>query len=136
MDVGGCARRESRHRRDHYVMVMVSNQPSAVFTAPSATLGVGLHPFYAMVTDTGGKHYQTETHWIRLIPSFKLSISAAPLKLSWAAIPSQRYNVLATTNLVGAFQAVTSVVASNALFEWPIPTTAGTAMFYRVSLSR
>ena len=115
---------------------MVSNQPSAVFTAPSATLGVGLHPFYALVTDTGGKHYQTETHWIRLIPSFKLSISAAPLKLSWAAIPSQRYNVLATTNLVGAFQAVTSVVASNALFEWPIPTTAGTAMFYRVSLSR
>ena len=34
---------------------VVSNQPSAVFTAPSATLGLGLHPFYALVTDTSGK---------------------------------------------------------------------------------
>jgi hypothetical protein len=114
---------------------VVSNQPSVVFTVPSATLGLGLHPFYALVTDTGGRQYQTETDWIRLIPSFKLSLSGAPLQLSWAAIPGQRYNVLATTNLSSAFQSVTLVVASNALVQWPIPAPAGAASFYRVSLS-
>jgi hypothetical protein len=114
---------------------VVSNQSSAVFTAPSATLGLGLHPFYALVTGTGGKQYQTETDSIRLIPSFKLCISAAPLTLSWAAIPGQRYDVLATTNLTSAFQSVTSVVASNALVQWPIPTPVGTGRFYRVGLS-
>jgi hypothetical protein len=98
-------------------------------------LGLGLHPFYALVTDTTGKQYQTETDWIRLIPSFKLSISAAPLQLSWAATPGQRYNILATTNIASTFQTVTSVIASNTLVQWPIPVPAGTASFYRVSLS-
>ena len=104
---------------------VVSNQPSAVFTAPSATLGLGLHPFYALVTDTAGNRYQTETVWIRLIPSFKLSISGTPLTLSWPAIPGLRYDVLATTNLASAFQTVTSLVASNTLVQWPIPAPAG-----------
>jgi uncharacterized protein (TIGR03790 family) len=114
---------------------VVSNQPSAVFTAPSAALGLGLHPFYAVVTDTGGRQYQTETDWIRL-PYYMLSISSAPLKLSWwPALPGLRYNVLATTNLARAFQTVTSLVASSTLVQWPIPAPAGTASFYRVSLS-
>ena len=66
---------------------VVSNQPSAVFTAPSAALGLGLHPFYALVTDTAGNRYQTETEWIRLIPSFKLSISGSPLTALLAGHP-------------------------------------------------
>jgi uncharacterized protein (TIGR03790 family) len=114
---------------------VVSNQPSAIFTAPSATLGLGLHPFYALVTDTAGNQYQTETDSIRLVPSFTLSLSGAPLQLSWTATPGQRYNVLATTNLASAFQTVTSVVASNALVQWPVPAPAKAASFYRVSLS-
>jgi hypothetical protein len=114
---------------------VVSNQPSAVLTVPSATLGLGLHPFYALVTDTAGNRYQTQTDWIRLIPSFKLNLSGTPLKLSWTAIPGQHYNVLSTTNLASAFQSVASVVASNAFVQWPIPAPAGTASFYRVSLS-
>jgi uncharacterized protein (TIGR03790 family) len=114
---------------------VMSNQAAAVFTVPSAMLGLGLHPFYALVTDTTGKQYQTETDWIRLIPSFMLSISAAPLQLSWAATPGQRYNILATTNIASTFQTVTSVIASNTLVQWPIPVPAGTASFYRVSLS-
>ena len=113
----------------------VSNQPAAVFTAPSATLGLGLHPFYALVTDTTGKQYQTQTDWIRLIPSFKLSLAGPPLVLSWAAIPGQRYDVLATTNLSSAFQPVASVTASNALAQWPVSAPGGSAAFYRVGLS-
>ena len=113
---------------------VVSNQPSAVFTVPSATLGLGLHPFCALVTDTAGNQYQTETDWIRL-PYYKVSISSAPLKLSWPAIPGQRYNILSTTNLASAFQTVTSVVASNTVVQWPIPAPVRAARFYRVSLS-
>ena len=114
---------------------VVSNQSSALFTVPSTTLGLGLHPFYAVVTDTGGKQYQTQTDWIRLIPSFALSLSSAPLMLSWPSIPGQGYHVLATTNLAAAFQTVTSLVASNTIVQWPIPAPAGAASFYRVSLS-
>jgi uncharacterized protein (TIGR03790 family) len=114
---------------------VVTNQSSAVFTAPSATLGLGLHPFYALVTDTSGNRYQTETDWIRLIPSFKLSISGVPLALSWPATPGVPYTVLATTNLDSPFQTVTSFVASSTLVQWPIPAPAGAASFYRVSLS-
>jgi uncharacterized protein (TIGR03790 family) len=114
---------------------VVTNQQSAVFTAPTAALGLGLHPFYALVTDTNGKQYQTETDWIRLIPPFKLSLSGTPLTLSWPATPSVPYTVLATTNLASPFQTVTSIVASSTLVQWPIPTPAGAASFYRVSLS-
>jgi uncharacterized protein (TIGR03790 family) len=112
-----------------------SNQASVVFTVPSTTLGLGLHPFYALVTDTAGNRYQTQTDWIRLIPSFTLSISTPPLTLSWPAIPGQGYDVLATTNLSSPFQTVTSLVASNTVIYWPIPVPATAASFYRVQLS-
>jgi hypothetical protein len=114
---------------------VVSNQLSAVFTAPSATLGLGLHPFYALVTDAAGNRYQTETVWIRLFPSIWLSLSGAPLKLSWPATPGVGYNVLAATNLASTFQTVTSIVASSTLVQWPIPAPADAASFYRVSVS-
>jgi uncharacterized protein (TIGR03790 family) len=114
---------------------VVSNQAAAVFTAPSASLGLGLHPFYALVTDTAGNQYQTETDWVRLVPSFKLGLSGAPPILSWPAIPGQRYVVLAATNLSGGFQTVTSLVASTSVIQWPIPAPAAAASFYRVSLS-
>ena len=114
---------------------VVSNQQSALFTAPSATLGLGLHPFYAVVTDTTGHQYQTQTDWIRLIPPFSLSISRAPLALSWPSIPGQSYDVRAATAVTGAFQIVTSLVTSNTLIQWPIPAPAAPASFYRVSLT-
>jgi len=114
---------------------VVSNQLTAIFTAPSTTLGLGLHPFYALVMDTAGNHYQTESVWIRLIPSIQLGLSAAPLRLSWAAAPGVGYRVLATTNLARAFQTVTSLVASSTLVQWSIPSTTSAASFYRVNLS-
>ena len=113
---------------------VIANQSSGVFTVPLAGLGLGSHPFYAIVTDTSGNRYQTPTDWIRVIPSFTLSISGAPLTLSWQAIPGVGYNILATTNLSMAFETVASVVASNSLVQWPIPDPAGLGCFYRVSL--
>jgi uncharacterized protein (TIGR03790 family) len=113
---------------------VIANQSSALFTVPLASLGLGSHPFYAVVTDTNGNRYQTPTDWIRVIPSFTLSISGAPLTLSWQAIPGVGYNILATTNLSMAFETVGSVIASNTLVQWPIPAPLGSASFYRVSL--
>ena len=112
-----------------------SNQASVVFTVPSPALGLGLHPFYALVTDTDGNQYQTQTDWVRLVPSFQLSISRPPLTLSWSTIPGQGYDVLATTNLASPFQTVTSLLASSTVIQWPIPTPAATAGYYRVRLS-
>ena len=112
-----------------------SNQASAVFTAPSAALGLGLHPFNALVTDTVGHQFQTQTYWIRLIPSFQINISSQPLTLSWGAIPGQGYDVLATPSLSSPFQTVTSLVATSAIVRWPIPMSAANASFYRVRLS-
>jgi uncharacterized protein (TIGR03790 family) len=111
-----------------------SNQSSGVFTVPLAGLGLGSHPFYAIVTDTNGNRYQTPTDWIRVIPSFRLSLLGAPLTLSWQAIPGVGYNILATTNLSATFETVASVVASNTLVQWPIPAPLGSPSFYRVSL--
>jgi uncharacterized protein (TIGR03790 family) len=113
---------------------VISNQSSGVFTVPLASLGLGSHPFYALVTDSSGNQYQTPTDWIRVIPSFTLSISGSPLTLSWQAVPGVGYNILATTNLSRAFQTVASVVATNTLAQWPIPTPVGPASYYRVSL--
>jgi len=113
---------------------VVSNEQTAVFTAPSALLGLGLHPFYAVVTDTAGDRYQTQTLWIRLVPSFTLSISRSPLELSWAAIPGQSYEVLATTNITAPFEPVATVVASNSVAQWPITAPGGGVAFYRVQL--
>ncbi len=113
---------------------VVSNQSSAVLTVPLASLGLGSHPFYAVVTDINGNQYQTPTDWIRVIPSFTVGISGLPLTLSWQAIPGLGYNILATTNLSSAFYTVASVVASNTLIQWPIPDPVGSASFYRVSL--
>jgi hypothetical protein len=87
------------------------------------------------VTDTAGNQYQTPTDWIRLIPSFNLSLSGTPLQLSWPAMPGLSYDVLATTNLSAAFQTVTSLVASNTVIQWPIPLSSAAASFYRVGLS-
>jgi uncharacterized protein (TIGR03790 family) len=114
---------------------VVSNQATALFTAPSAMLGLGLHPFYALVTDTAGNRYQTQTVSIRLVPVLTLSISGPPLALWWPAIPGAQYEVLATTNIAASFQPVASVTATIPVVRWPITAPGGPAAFYRVQLS-
>ena len=114
---------------------VVSNQPSAIITAPSATLGLGLHPFYALVTDSLGNQSRTETALIRLVPPFNLVFTGPPPTLSWPAIPGQRYDVLATTNLLTSFQIVGSITAPGSIVEWPIAAADAAATFYRVRFS-
>ena len=45
----------------------ISNQAPATFAVPGSNLGVGLHPFYALVETTNGKQYRTATSWVHLV---------------------------------------------------------------------
>jgi uncharacterized protein (TIGR03790 family) len=111
-----------------------TNQSGAVLPGSAATLGVGLHPFYAVVTDANGHQYQTPTIWEQ-VPALQLSVIGPPPALSWPAIAGRQYTILAATNLAGAFQAVGSVLATNAQAQWTIPFPAAGAAFYRVSVT-
>jgi len=57
---------------------VVSNQTIAVFNVPAAYMGLGLHPFYAVVTDQSGHRYQTQRYRTE---------SFLPSRLRWGAIP-------------------------------------------------
>jgi len=70
------------------LLASVSNQTNAFFSVAGTNLGLGLHPFYAVVTDGAGDQYRTATTWIRLIgpePPLALSASYPPVRLSWTS---------------------------------------------------
>jgi len=45
----------------------ISNQPTATFTVTGSSLGVGWHPFYALLETASGNQYRTATSWVRLV---------------------------------------------------------------------
>ena len=47
------------------VLGVVNNQTSGTFAVSGAAMGVGQHPFYAIVQDTLGRRYRTETRQVR-----------------------------------------------------------------------
>jgi len=116
-------------------VALATNQAAAELAASAATLGVGFHPFYAVVTDANGHQYQTPTVWEQ-IPALQLSVIGPPQALSWLAIVGRQYSVLSATNLGGAFQVVGTVLATNAQAQWPIPVPPAGAVFYQVSVAR
>jgi hypothetical protein len=75
---------------------VTSNQPSAVFTVPSATLGLGVHPFYALVTDTAGNQYQTQTYWVALTVPQPPAITTPPAAQSVVVGSNATFTVVAT----------------------------------------
>lgn len=110
-------------------------QPSATFNVAGTNVGVGLNPFYAVVTTATGKQYRTQTIWIRFFetePPFPVSISASPPKLTWPATPGKTYNILSGTNLAVPFQLRDSVTVSNSFGQWGETNTAAMQRFYRV----
>jgi hypothetical protein len=113
---------------------VATNQAAAVFAVDAAYLGLGLHPFYALVTDQAGHRCQTQTVW-SIIPVITLTLIGTPPLLAWPAIPSRQYDLQSTTNLAAGFQTVTTITASNSVIQWPI-TTTGSAGFYRVQLNQ
>ena len=109
---------------------VTTNQAATTFTVNTAYLGLGVHPFYALVTDSAGHRYQTQTVW-EIIPVITLTLTGTPPVLACPAISGRQYTLQSTTNLTTAFQTVTNIVATNSVIQWPITTTGG-AGFYRV----
>ena len=108
---------------------VVSNQGAATFGVSAADLGLGRHPFYALVTDLSGNRYQTAVVSYDVV-LITLTLGGTPLALTSSALPG-RYDLQFTTNLAAGFQTVASVVSTNSLMQWPL-TTTGVAGFYRV----
>ncbi len=114
---------------------VVTNQGAAVFTVSAANLGVGLHPFQALVTDPAGHCYQTAVV-TQFFPLPALALTGAPPTLAWPAALGHSYDVQSATNLAAGFVTVGTITATNnGEIEWPV-TPAGRAGFYRVQLDQ
>ena len=112
---------------------VVSNLSTAVFAVSASYLGLGLHPFYAVVTDHAGNRYQTATIWYDFIPAITLTLTRTPPMIAWPAIPNRQYDLQSTTNLAAGFQTVATLMATNSAMQWQF-TTTNRAAFYRVRL--
>jgi uncharacterized protein (TIGR03790 family) len=110
---------------------VVSNQPVAGFGVAAGDLGLGRHPFYAVVTDSAGNRYQTALTWYWIVPAITVTLSGAPPVLAWPALTGHQYYLQFSTNLLAGFQTVATVTATNAVMQWPL-AISGPAGFYRV----
>ena len=120
------------------LLALSNNQASTVFSIAGTNLGVGLHPFYALVTDADGKVYRTETKWIRLVgtePEFAVYVSRFPLTISWNATAGRSYDVLSATNLADTFQLRSTLTATNSATQWIEPNADSPQCFYRIRVS-
>ena len=114
---------------------VVSNLSSATFAVAATNLGVGLHPFYAVVTRSDGKQYRTGTEWIRIggsEPPFGLTLTAPPPIIGWPATAGRLYEVLSATNVKDTFQLRGAVTPSNSPGLWIDTITGAPQQFYRV----
>jgi hypothetical protein len=114
---------------------VVSNQATAMFLVPASFLGVGVHPFYAIVTDSAGRQFRTSITTLQIVPDFALAISSGPLTLSWESQPGVSYDILSSTNLPAGFQYVDTITATGPQSQWFIPPGSTGPAFYRLRLS-
>jgi uncharacterized protein (TIGR03790 family) len=117
----------------------VAGQTTAAFSIAGTNLGIGLHPFYALVTAANGKQYRTQTQWIRLGMSdtaFILSLTTPPPTLLWPATVGRGYDVLTTTNLANGFQSNATLPATNSPAQWTDTNPGAPKRFYRVRTSQ
>ena len=114
---------------------VVSNSASATFSLAATNLGLGLHPFYAIVTRNDGRQYRTETKWIRLLgdePPFALRIAGSAPTVSWLATAGRRYEILSAVNVTNAFTVRDAITPTNSPAQWSETNNASNSRFYRV----
>lgn len=112
----------------------VSNQQSCVFAVNSPALGRGLHPFHALVVDTAGNRYRTQTVRLRLIPPLRVGVTGSPPALTWNALPGLSYDILAASDPSTAFQIVDRLTAVDDVAVWQVPPSMSAPRFYRIKL--
>ncbi len=120
------------------LLASATNLPDAVFSVAATNLGLGLHPFYAVVTGNAGGQYRTATVWIRIVGAdspFPLTITTPPPTLDWPAVAGRNYDILSAAAPNAAFQLRATVVPTNSTAQWRDTNTGFAAQFYRVRVS-
>lgn len=103
-----------------------SGVAESTFTVNPGVLGAGLHPFYAMVTSSGGAQYRTAAIWVRIVngsdpePPFALAIHRSPCQIDWPATAGRTYEVLASDEPAGTYLQLGAVTPTNSPAIWPI----------------
>ena len=113
----------------------VSNLQTANFSLAATNLGIGLHPFYALVTRTGGQQYRTGTKWIRIVGAespFPLAIAGSAPTVSWPATAGRRYEILSATNVTNTLTIRDAVTPTNSSGLWSETNNADALRLYRV----
>ncbi len=112
-----------------------NNVASATFSVPAGFLGIGLHPFYALVTRADGQQFRTQTDWLRILgtePPFTVSAVGPAPTLTWPATAGRTYQVFSTTNLSQPFQLRETVFQTNGNGLWSETNQSSAQRFYRV----
>ncbi len=103
-----------------------------------ASLGIGLHPFYAVLTGADGRQCRTATKWIRLVgpdAPFSLRIFGPPPTIAWPAAAGRSYDVLGAGALTNLFSVLTTLVPTNDTARWTDTNAPAPNRFYRVRMS-
>lgn len=112
-----------------------NNVSSTTIAIAASYLGLGLHPFYALVTRSDGKQYRTDTKWIRIIGAdspFIVSILGPAPTLTWPASAGRPYQVLSATNLTHTFIPRAAVTPTNSTGLWLETNNTAPQRYYRV----
>jgi len=76
----------------------VTNQPTATFSVAPRILGIGLHPFYAVVTDNATNQFRTAITNIRLhrirLPFPATDRPSRPPIIAWSSTAGRSYDIL------------------------------------------
>jgi len=114
---------------------VANNVGSATFTNSAAFLGIGMHPFYAVVTRINGQQYRTATIWRRVVgtePPFAVTVQDAAPTLVWPATAGRNYQVLSSTNLTNIVTIRASVTPTNNMGQWSESNGPAPQQYYRV----
>jgi hypothetical protein len=117
------------------VLATSNEVSSTTFSVAATNLGIGLHPFYALVTRADNKQYRTETKWIRITEAespFTLSVVDLTPTLAWPANAGRRYEVLSTINITDTFLLRDAVTPTNSQGRWSETNNSAPQRFYRV----
>jgi hypothetical protein len=112
-----------------------NNVSSATFAVPAAYLGIGLHPFYALVTRADGRQFRTRTEWIRIIGSdlpFSVTATGLAPTLTWPATAGRSYQILSATNVTETFTVRDALTPTNSTGLWSETNNSTAERFYRV----
>lgn len=108
---------------------------SATFSVAATNLGIGLHPFYALVTRSDGTQYRTETKWQRIVgpdSPFPVTVAGVPPLLTWPAAAGRNYQVLSTTELTNTFTPRATVIPTNSFGAWQETNLVSPQRLYRI----